>query len=244
MRQQILSYPLPFVYLQHMKDSYRSDLGIQHPDQTLIPDNIRAEYDVQDALLWKCLHDRLSQALMDRLYNTHTFSQMCPSIMIDDGVHKGRGVDLAFSICFCHREDHSQIETRVRSRLYSYHLAMKSQPLPLLLTEIRTDLAQARKSGVKISWSESGSKWVNTIASRSILIGQDVAPYAPTGAKRKTLEDSNDSITLLFDFVDAVESSLKLAEEHDDTRQAHGVFQIANPGARDAWHSAVNPTQV
>ena len=169
---------------------------------------------------------------------------MCPSITIDDGVHKGRGVDLAFSICFCHREDHSQIETRVRNRLYSYHLAMKSQPLPLLLTEIRTDLAQARKSGVKISWSESGSKWVNTIASRSILIGQDVAPYAPTGAKRKTLEDSNDSITLLFDFVDAVESSLKRAEEHDDTRQAHGVFQIANPGVRDAWHSAVNPTQV
>ena len=224
MRQQILSYPLPFVYVQHMNDSDQFNLGIQRPDLFLLPDNVRAEFEVQDALLWKCLHDRISQALRDKLYHTHTFSQMCPSITIEDGVTKGKGVDLAFSICFCHREDRSQIETRVRNRLYSYHLAMKSQPLPELLTEIRTDLAQARKAGVKISWSESDSKWVNTIAWRSILIGQDIAPYAPTGAKRKQLEDSNDSMSLLFDFVDAVESSLKRAEENDDTRQAHGAF--------------------
>ena len=122
---------------------------------------------------------------------------------------KGKGADLAFSICFCNHEDHSQIESRFRNRIYSYHLAMKSQPLPELLTEMRTELAQARKAGVKISWSESGSKWVNTIATRSILIGHDVAPYAPTGAKRKQLEDGNASMTLLFDFVDAMESSLK-----------------------------------
>ena len=169
MRQQVLSYPLPFVFLQYMKDSYRSDLGIRKPDLSLLHDTLKTEFAAQDALLWKSLHDRLSQPLRDRLYNTHSFAQLCPTVTIENGVARNHGLLLAFSICFCNREDHSMIESRVRNRLYSYHLAMKTQPLPELVAAVRADLAEARKARVKVSWSETGAKWANAIASRSIL---------------------------------------------------------------------------
>ena len=78
------------------------------------------------------------------------------------------------------------LECRVRGLVYSAHLAMKNQPLLEVVEEVRKSLALARKHAVRLSWSESGicMKMVDVVASRSILLGQDIAPFGHTGKRR------------------------------------------------------------
>ena len=242
MRQQVLSFPLPFVYVQYAKESYRSELGISRIDISTLPDNVKAEFDIQNTLLFKALHDRLNQSQRDRLYNTHSFSQSFPTITIEGGVQRHDGLGLVFSLAYINREDHSVIESRVRNSLYSYHLALRTQPLPEVVDAIRADLALAKKAGVRLSWSESGAKWVDVVAARSILLGQELAPFAPQGSQRAQLVDTNDAILTLFSLIDQIANATKRTSTAED-QQVHGAFQIGNPGVRQAWSNAVNPSQ-
>ena len=111
------------MYIQYAKESYRSELGISHIDTSTLPDNAKAEFDTQNTLLFKALHNRLTQSQRDRLYNTHSFSQSFPMITIEGGVQQHDGLGLMFSLVYINREDHSVIESSVRNSLYSYHLA-------------------------------------------------------------------------------------------------------------------------
>ena len=243
MRAQVLSFPLPLVYVQYMRDSYRSEMGIQLPDFSTLPEAVIDEFNTQNRMLYKLVYDLMSQSLKDRLDNTHSFAQSCPTITITGGVKKYDGVSLCHSLSFLHREDHSVLESRVRGLVYSAHLAMKNQPLLEVVEEVRKSLALARKHAVRLSWSESGMKMVDVVASRSILLGQAMAPFGHAGKRRSELQDPNDCLPLLFDLVDAIERSTLMAEQAEDNRGVSAVFQIGNPGVRAAWNNAVHPPQ-
>ena len=243
MRAQVLSFPLPLVYVQYMRDSYRSEMGIQLPDFSTLPEAVIDEFNTQNRMLYKLIYDLMSQPLRDRLDNTHSFAQSCPTVTITGGIKKYDGVSLCHSLSFLHREDHSVLESRVRGLVYSAHLAMKSQPLLEVVEEVRKSLALARKHAVRLSWSESGMKMVDVVASRSILLGQAMAPFGHTGKRRSELQDPNDCLPLLFDLVDAIERSTLMAEQAEDNRGVSAAFQIGNPGVRAAWNNAIHPPQ-
>ena len=177
MRTQVLAYPLPYVYVKYMKDSYRSELGIVKPDFSALPERVRVTYDTQNKLLYEAIYQRLTQSLKDRVDNTHSFAQTSPSITVTGGVPRYDGVLLVWSLTFMHRECHSTLESRIRKHLYSYHLAMKSQPLLVVLEGVRRDLALAQQHGVKLSWSETGELWYDTVSQRSILMATELTAF-------------------------------------------------------------------
>ena len=90
--------------------------------------------------------------------NTQSFTQSPPQITVHGGCQKDDGVSLLYSLSFLHRECHATIESRIRSSIYSYHLAMKRQPLLTVIENVRRDLALARTHAVKLAWSESGER--------------------------------------------------------------------------------------
>ena len=54
--------------------------------------------------------------------------------------------------------------------------------------------------------------------------------------------DTNDAILTLFSLIDQIANATKRTSTAED-QQVHGAFQIGNPGVRQAWSNAVNPSQ-
>ena len=198
------------------------------------------EFAEQDKRLYIAVYDKLSQGLRDRVDNTHSFNQNHPKITIQGGVQKHRGLDLIYSLVFTHMESHGALESRIRASIYSYHLALKSQPLLELVERIRGDLALARKHAVRLSWTESGSKWYSVVSSRSIILGNAMAPFGPQGERRKDMLDPQDCLQTLFELADVIENSTLLAEQAEGTTVG-AAFHVRHPAIREAWGSATNP---
>ena len=177
-------------------------------------------------------------------FTTHSFSQSFLTITIEGGVKRHGGLELIFSLVYINREDHRAIESGVRHSLYAFHLALRTQPLPEVVDSIRADLALAKKAGVHLSWSESGAEWVGVVAVRSILLGRELAPFAPQGSQRDQLVDTNDAILTLFSLIDQIVNATKrMRTSTAEDQQASAAFQIGSPGVWQAWYDAFHPSQ-
>ena len=227
-RSRVQIYPIPLVYLQHMKDSFRSESGVRPLDMSTHPPQVAREFAEQDKRLYIAVYDKLSQGLKDRVDNTHSFNQNHPKITIQGGVKKNRGLDLIYSLVFTHMESHGALESRIRASIYSYHLALKSQPLLELVERIRGDLALARKHAVRLSWTESGSKWYSVVSSRSIILGNAMAPFGPQGDRRRDMLDPQDCLQTLFELADVIENSTHLAEQAEGATVG-AAFHVRHP---------------
>ena len=93
-RSRVQIYPIPLLYLQHMKDSFRSESGVRPLDMSTLPPQVAMEFAEQDKQLFIAVYEKLSQGLKDRVDNTYSFNQNQPKIAIQGGVKKHRGIDL------------------------------------------------------------------------------------------------------------------------------------------------------
>ena len=81
---------------------------------------------------------------------------------------------------------------------------MKSQPLLVVLEDVQRDLDLAQKHGIKLSWSETGELWYDTVSQRSILMATEFTAFGHSGAARLAMQDSNDCIQTLVKLADAI----------------------------------------